>query len=89
MDHQDNIRPMGILLTIVYWAIPAAILYVSHYIMVPMFIQRTGQPYLVGYLIAWASTMVFFSSSPPLPLIASKGILFGLPPSPSDIDLEG
>lgn len=60
MDHQDNIRPMGILLTIVYWAIPAAILYVSHYIMVPMFIQRTGQPYLVGYLIAWVSTMVFF-----------------------------
>ena len=60
MDRRDNIRPMGILPTIVYCAVPAAILYVSHYILVPMFIQRTGQPYLVGYLIAWFSTMVFF-----------------------------
>jgi membrane protease YdiL (CAAX protease family) len=60
VDSQDNIRPMGILPTIAYWAIPATILYVSHYILVPMFIKRTAQPYLVGYLIAWVSTMVFF-----------------------------
>ena len=60
MGRRDNIRPMGILPTIAYWAIPATILYVSHYILVPMLIKRTGQPYLVGYLIAWVSTMVFF-----------------------------
>lgn len=60
MDRRDNIKPMGILPTISYWAVPAVILYVSHYILVPVFIQRTGQPYLVGYLIAWVSTMVLF-----------------------------
>ncbi len=60
MDRSPNIRPLGILPTIVYWAVPAAILYVSHYILVPIFIQETGQPYLVGYLIAWISTMIFF-----------------------------
>lgn len=60
MDRQDNIRPMGVLPSIAYWAVPGAILYVSHYILVPIFIERTGQPYLVGYLIAWFSTMVFF-----------------------------
>ena len=51
---------MGILPTIVYWAVPAVILYVSHYILVPVFIQRTGQPYLVGYLIVYVTTMTLF-----------------------------
>jgi membrane protease YdiL (CAAX protease family) len=51
---------MGILSTIIYWAIPAAILYVSHYILVPIYVHRTGQPYLLGYLVAWISTMAFF-----------------------------
>jgi membrane protease YdiL (CAAX protease family) len=60
MDRHDNIRPMGIVPTIVYWVIPAAILYVSHYVLVPLFIRRTSQPYLVGYLIAWVSTMALF-----------------------------
>jgi len=60
MDRSVNIKSLGILPTIVYWAIPAAILYVSHYILVPIFLQRTGQPYLVGYLIAWVTTMTFF-----------------------------
>lgn len=60
MTNQNSIRPMGILSTIIYWAIPAAILYVSHYILVPMYVQRTGQPYLLGYLVAWISTMAFF-----------------------------
>jgi membrane protease YdiL (CAAX protease family) len=60
MDRRDHIRPMGIVPTIVYWLVPATILYVSHHILVPVFIQRTSQPYLIGYLIAWVSTMVFF-----------------------------
>ena len=60
MDRADRIRPMGFLLTIVYWIVPAFILYIAHYVLVPLFIERTGQPYLVGYLIAWVSTMVFF-----------------------------
>jgi len=60
MDRRDNMKPMGIVPTIVYWAVPATILYVSHYILVPFFIQRTSQPYLIGYLVAWVSTMMFF-----------------------------
>lgn len=60
MDRSVNIKPLGILSTIVYWAVPAVILYVSHYILVPVFIQRTGQPYLVGYLIVYVTTMTLF-----------------------------
>jgi membrane protease YdiL (CAAX protease family) len=48
---------MGLRSTIAHWAVPAAILYLAHYVLVPAFIERTGQPYLVGYLVAWVSTM--------------------------------
>jgi membrane protease YdiL (CAAX protease family) len=60
MDRDEKIRPMGVVSTIVYWAIPAAILYSAHYVFVPWFIERTNQSYLVGYLIAWVSTMMLF-----------------------------
>jgi membrane protease YdiL (CAAX protease family) len=60
MDRRHDVRPMGVLPTIIYWAIPAIILYVSHYILLPIFIQRTSQPYLVGYLIVWTLTMALF-----------------------------
>jgi len=60
MDRTTPIKPMGILLTTVYWAIPAAILYIAHYVLVPRHIEQSGQPYLVGYLAAYVSTMALF-----------------------------
>jgi membrane protease YdiL (CAAX protease family) len=60
MDGQGGLRPMGVRASVVWWAIPAAILYVSHYFIVPAFVQQTGQPYLLGYLLAYVSTMAMF-----------------------------
>jgi membrane protease YdiL (CAAX protease family) len=53
------IKPMGPLLTAVYWAIPAAILYITHYVLAPRLVE-SGQPYLVAYLTAYVSTMALF-----------------------------
>jgi membrane protease YdiL (CAAX protease family) len=55
-----GIRPLGIAGSIALFIIPAAILYSTHYFFVPAFVNATGQPYLVGYLIGWSSTMAFF-----------------------------
>lgn len=60
MDRQNNTGPLGVLATIVYWAIPAGSLCVAHYILVPSFVERTRQPYLVAYLMAWVTSMVLF-----------------------------
>jgi membrane protease YdiL (CAAX protease family) len=49
-----------VLSTILFYLVPAIILYVTHYILVPSYLQRTGHPYLVGYLIGWGSTMFMF-----------------------------
>jgi membrane protease YdiL (CAAX protease family) len=60
VDHGPALRPMGILATVAFWAIPAALLYIAHYVLVPAFVEQTGRPYLTGYLIAYVATMLFF-----------------------------
>ena len=60
MENQENMRPLGVLLSIVLFIVPAAILYWTHYFFVPSFVSHTGYPYLVGYLIGWPSTMALF-----------------------------
>lgn len=52
--------PMGLLRSAATFVPPAAILYVTHYRLVPLFLARTGQPYLVGYLVGWVPTMALF-----------------------------
>jgi membrane protease YdiL (CAAX protease family) len=53
-------KPMGVLLSVVYFILPAGVLYCTHYVLVPAFLNNTGHPYLVGYMIGWGSTMAFF-----------------------------
>lgn len=60
MDPSNRIKPLGILASFIYWLIPAVVLYTAHYLLVPVFVERTAQPYLVGYLIAWGLSMLFF-----------------------------
>jgi membrane protease YdiL (CAAX protease family) len=60
MKPAGNMRPLGIAGSIVFFIIPAAILYWTHYFFVPGFITRTGYPYLAGYLIGWPVTMALF-----------------------------
>ena len=59
MDQTTPIKPMGSLLSTAYWAIPAAILYIAHYVLAPRLVE-SGQPYLVAYLAAYVSTMALF-----------------------------
>lgn len=60
MNPTRGIRPLGVVGSVVLFAIPAAILYCAHFFFVPAFVSTTGTPYLVGYIIAWSSTMAFF-----------------------------
>jgi membrane protease YdiL (CAAX protease family) len=60
MKSPGMMRPLSPAGTIVVYAIPAAILYATHYFFIPAFIRRTGSPYLVGYLIGWLATMTLF-----------------------------
>ena len=55
-----RMRPLGMVGSIVLFIIPATILYCTHFFFVPAFVNATGKPYLVGYLIGWSSTMAFF-----------------------------
>lgn len=60
MNQSQGMRPLGLLGSIVLFAVPATVLYYAHFFFVPSYVTRTGNPYLVGYLIAWSSTMALF-----------------------------
>ena len=60
MSPERGIRPLGIVGSTALFIVPAAILYCTHFFLVPAFVSATGQPYLVGYLIGWSSTMALF-----------------------------
>lgn len=60
MNQQGRVASLGVVGSIACFAIPAAILYVAHYVLLPYFVQKTESPYLIGYLIAWPVTMAVF-----------------------------
>ena len=60
MTQPENMRPLGIPGSLVLFALPAAILYCTHFFLIPAFVNSTGDPYLVGYLIGWPATMALF-----------------------------
>jgi hypothetical protein len=60
VEHRSNIRPLGVPATILYWAVPAGSLYVAYRILLPEFVERTGQPYWAASLMASVIFMVLF-----------------------------
>ena len=62
MSQPENtrIRPLGLGGSIVIFLIPATILYLAHYYLVPWLVSNRGWPYLNGYLLAWFATMALF-----------------------------
>ncbi len=60
MTNRKGIKPLGLGKTILYTIIPALILYLTHYFLIPIYIERSGSPYLSGYLIGYVLTMAFF-----------------------------
>ena len=61
-----KMKPMGVLRSVAYYAVPAAILTCTHYVLVPFILGRTGAPYLLGYMIGWAPTMALFCVAAPV-----------------------
>ena len=61
-----KMKPMGVLRSVAYYAVPAAILTCTHHVLVPFILGRTGAPYLLGYMIGWAPTMALFCVAAPV-----------------------
>jgi membrane protease YdiL (CAAX protease family) len=60
MKPLSGMRPLGVLGSGALFVVPAAILYATHYFLIPAFVSSKGVPYLVGYLIGWPLTMALF-----------------------------
>ncbi|MGW8226014.1 MAG: CPBP family intramembrane glutamic endopeptidase, partial [Anaerolineales bacterium] len=59
-----GIKPLPAVKTILYGVIPALILYLTHYYLVPYYVECTGIPYFKGYLAGYVLTMgLFFSAA--------------------------
>jgi membrane protease YdiL (CAAX protease family) len=57
MHEKNQLRPLSWLPSLTILFIIASIQYITHYLLIPHFTKTTGQPYLVGYLIGWISTV--------------------------------
>jgi membrane protease YdiL (CAAX protease family) len=52
-----KLKPLGWIPSLLIFLGTATVLRVTHYNFAPAFQSATGQPYLIGYLIGWCSTM--------------------------------
>lgn len=59
-----RIKPLALGKTILYFLIPALTLYLTHYYFIPIYVERTGIPYFLGYLVSYVATMgMFFTAA--------------------------
>ena len=64
MSKTIGIKPLPLGKTIFYLLIPAVILYITHYYLIPIYVEHSGVPYFIGYLIGYVLTMgMFFSAA--------------------------
>jgi hypothetical protein len=64
MSKTHKIKPLPMGKTFLYFIIPAVILYITHYYLIPGYVERSGRPYFVGYLIGYVATMgMFFTAA--------------------------
>jgi membrane protease YdiL (CAAX protease family) len=64
MNDTIKLKPLSWFPSLLALFCVALMYYITHYIFVPYYTKTTGQPYLVGYLIGWISTVgiVFIAS---------------------------
>jgi membrane protease YdiL (CAAX protease family) len=64
MNNTNKLNPLGWKASLIIFIVVAAMLYITHYILVPNYTEFTGKPYLIGYLWGWVTTvaMVFIAS---------------------------
>jgi membrane protease YdiL (CAAX protease family) len=59
-SQNPGIKPLPFAKTIIFGLLPALTLYLTHYYLVPAYVESTGIPYFRGYLAAYLLTMAFF-----------------------------
>jgi hypothetical protein len=57
-------KPLGWLGSLATLVVLGGLIYIAHYRFAPAYTAATGQPYLVGYLIAYTSTVTDRSEDP-------------------------
>jgi membrane protease YdiL (CAAX protease family) len=64
MTIQSGLKPLSWWPSFIALFCVAFLYYITHYVFVPYYTKITGQPYLVGYLIGWISTVgiIFLAS---------------------------
>jgi membrane protease YdiL (CAAX protease family) len=60
MSDSLRTRPLSLGKTIRYLTVPAVILYITHYYIVPGCVEHSGTPYFEGYLVGYTVTMAMF-----------------------------
>lgn len=60
MSPYPEMKPLPLGKTIIYCLIPALILYITHYYLIPGYVAYSGAPYFAGYLAGYVFTMGFF-----------------------------
>ena len=65
MSQSSRIKPLPLGKTIIYGLVPAVLLYITHYYLIPGYVERTVAPYFKNYLVGYTITMGFFFITPP------------------------
>jgi membrane protease YdiL (CAAX protease family) len=63
MNNTPSLKPLSWGPSFLALFIVAGMLYLTHYFFVPYYTHVTHQPYLVGYLIGWVSTVAIISAA--------------------------
>ena len=54
---QDQIQPLSWLPSILILVLLGTVYYLAYYVWIPAYLERTGQPYLIGHLWTWGTSM--------------------------------
>ncbi len=57
MKSENQRKPIGIVKSIIFTVVPATFLTITHYLLIPAYIEHSGEPYFMGYWIGYAATM--------------------------------
>jgi membrane protease YdiL (CAAX protease family) len=60
MSNVIQLKPLSLRRSILYLFIPAAILYITHYYLIPGYTERSGAIYFKAYLVGYVLTMGMF-----------------------------
>ena len=60
MSNSLKTKPLPLGKTILFFLVPTVILFITHYYLIPGYVERNGVPYLKGYLGGYVVTMGMF-----------------------------